>query len=160
MIEQLKRFRLFEEMTNDELGQIAGHCTVRKVEKGTALFASEDPAEFLFLVAKGGVDLCCRVSYKHAESDVSIDHISEGDALGWSALTPPFRYHLAACAAEDTELIQIDRHALDEICRGDPAIGYKLMKNTAAMIGRRVAALQETVRDLIQQGLKDKESST
>ena len=46
------------------------------------------------------------------------------------------------------------------ICVENTAVGYKLMDNVARIIGRRVSAMERTVRHLIQQSLKDKESIT
>jgi CRP/FNR family cyclic AMP-dependent transcriptional regulator len=160
MIEQLKEFTVFDGVKEKKLEKIAKICRVRKIEKGATVFSSGDPAERLFLTVKGALDLCSREAYKQVETDVCIEHVTKGEAFGWSALTPPFKYHLTARVVEDAELIEIDREDIERICEEDSDTGYTLMHNIAVIVGRRLASSQRIIRDLIQQDLKERETTT
>ena len=160
MIEVLREFRIFDGMEQKDLEQIAEFCKTREIAKGSTLFAIGDPAEFLFLLKKGSVELCCQVTFQNAVTDVCIEQITKGQAFGLSALTHPFKYHLTAHVVEDAGLIEIKPKEIRRICAENSAVGYKLMDNVARIIGRRVSAMERTVRHLIQQSLKDKESTT
>jgi glutaminase len=160
MRELLEKFSIFDGMGQEDLEQIAEVCGVRRIDKGSTLFTIGDAAEFLFLLKVGAVDLCCQVTYQNVKTDVCIEHISKGEAFGWSALTHPFKYHLTAHVMEDSELIAIEQNEIRTICEEHSDIGYKLMNNVARLIGRRVSAMERTVSQMIQQGLKEKESMT
>jgi signal-transduction protein with cAMP-binding, CBS, and nucleotidyltransferase domain len=158
MIELLKKFNLFEGMEDKELQEIAETCKVQKFKKGDQVFRAGDSAESLFLVHKGKVELRFKVSYLNVSTEISLDTVSEGEALGWSALTHPFRYTLAAFVAEDSELVQLKESDIKRICQDNSHLGYILMNNIAKIIGQRFSTIQRMLIQEIQQSLKKKES--
>lgn len=158
MIELLKKFKIFEGMAEGELQEIARTCRLRRFEKGAQVFRAGDPAESLFMVNKGTVELRFKVSYHNASTEISLEKLSEGDAFGWSALTHPFKYTLSAFAAEDSELVEMKESDVKRICKENPQVGYILLNNIARIIGQRFSAIQEMLIQEIQQDLKKKES--
>ena len=158
MIELLKKFDIFKGMDDDELQKIAEACKVEEFKKGAGVFKAQDPAESLFLVNKGKIELRFKVTYHSVSTEISLDKVSEGDAFGWSALTHPFRYTLSAFVAEDSELVQIKESDIKRICQDNNHLGYILMKNIAKVIGQRFSTIQGILIQEIQQSLKKKES--
>lgn len=158
MIELLKNFNIFKGMDDKELQKITEACEVKNFQKGACVFRAGDPAESLFLVNKGKIELRFKVSYHNISTEISLDKISEGEAFGWSTLTHPFRYTLSAFVAEDSEMVEIKESDLKRICQDNNHLGYILMNNLAKIIGQRFSTLQEILINEIQQSLKKKES--
>lgn len=158
MIELLKKFKIFDGMTEGELQEIAEACQVKKFQKGACVFKAQEPAESLFLVNKGKIELRFRVSYHNVSTEISLDKVSESEAFGWSALTHPFRYTLSAFVAEDSELVEIKESDIKRICQNNKHLGYILMNNIAKIIGQRFSTMQRILIQEIQQSLKKKES--
>lgn len=157
MLEQLKKFDIFSGMDENDLQKIAGICVVEKLPKGVQVFKTGDPAEYLFMVNKGKIELRFNISYHNMSTEISLDEVFEGNTFGWSALTHPFRYTLSAFTAEDSELVQIKESDIKKICQENNRLGYILMNNIAKIIGQRFSAIQGILIQEIQQSLKQKE---
>ena len=156
-MELLSKFPIFEGMEKEELQDIAKICKLKRFEKGSEVFKAGDLAESLFLVNKGKVELRFKVSYQNASTEISLDIVSPGEALGWSALTPPFKYTLSAFAVEETEVLEIKERDIKRICQEKSHLEYVLMNNLAKIIGQRFSALPGILIQEIQQNLKRKE---
>jgi signal-transduction protein with cAMP-binding, CBS, and nucleotidyltransferase domain len=158
MIELLKKFNVFEGMEDGELQEIAKACSLKQFSKGAQVFRAGDPAESLFLVNKGKVELRFKATYHSVSTEISLDKVSPGDAFGWSALTYPFKYTLSAYVAEDSELVELKESDIRGICRDNAHLGYTLMNNVAKIIGQRFSTIQAILIQEIQQDLKKRES--
>lgn len=157
MIELLKQARVFKEFTTQELQEIANICERITFKSGERIFEAESPAEYLYIVAKGGVELQFKVTHYHALKEVTLDRKLEGEAFGWSALTEPHHYTLSAMAMQDSELLRIKANDIKKLCAENNHLGYILMQNIAEIIGERFASVQKLLIDIIQQNLIEKE---
>ena len=158
MIHLLKKFNLFEGTGEKDLQEIAEICRLQQFKKGACVFKAGDPAESLFMVNKGKIELRFKVSYHNVSTEIALDRLSEGEAFGWSALTHPFRYTLSAFATEDSELVQMRESDIKRICEDNYHLGYILMQNIAKIIGQRFSTIQAVLIQEIQRDLKKKES--
>ncbi len=158
MVDLLKESRVFKEFTTQELGKIANICARIALKDGERIFEAESPAEYLYIVAEGAVELHFKVIYYHALKEMTLDRKFKGEAFGWSALTEPNIYTLSALAMQDSELLRIKANDIIKLCAENNHLGYILMKNIAEIVGERFASIQKILIDVIQQSLKDKES--
>ncbi|HMK22222.1 MAG TPA: cyclic nucleotide-binding domain-containing protein [Terriglobales bacterium] len=110
---------------------------------GTSLFQLGDPADRLFLVERGRIKLTLPMRVRGQEEDVFVEERGPGQAVGWSALIPPYRFTLAATAeTHDAELIALQRDALLKYFASNPAAGNKIALNLAIVIGHRLQMFQ------------------
>jgi CRP/FNR family transcriptional regulator, cyclic AMP receptor protein len=58
----------------------------------------------------------------------TVQTISAGDALGWSWLFPPYRWHFSARAIEPTEFVAFSASYPRQQAKEDPASGFELIK--------------------------------
>jgi len=113
------------------------------VPPGTSLFRLGDPADRLFLVERGRIKLTLPVSVRGREEDILVEERAPGQAVGWSALIPPYRFTLTATAAlQEAELVALPREALLEHFAGHPAAGHKIALNLAVVLGHRLHLFQ------------------
>jgi CRP-like cAMP-binding protein len=113
------------------------------VPAGTSLFRLGDPADRLFLVERGRIKLTLPMSVRGREEDVFVEESAPGQAVGWSALIPPYRFTLTATAAlYDAEVIALPREVLLKYFAGNPAAGYKIALNLAVVVGHRLHLFQ------------------
>ncbi|MFQ6113592.1 MAG: Crp/Fnr family transcriptional regulator [bacterium] len=157
MIELLKEARVFKECTSQELQEIAKICQRRAFKNGERIFEAESPAQNLYRVAEGAVELNFKVVHYHASKEMTLDRKFKGEAFGWSALTEPFIYTLSAIAVQDSVLLTIKANDIKKLCTENNHLGYVLMKNIAEIIGGRFASVQKILIDMIQQNLIEKE---
>ena len=158
MIELLKEARLFKECTDKELKDIADICHKITFRDGEYIFSADTPAEFLYIVQDGAIDLRFLVTHYAASREITMDRKFRAEAFGWSALTEPHVYTLSALAANDTELLRINEKDMMVLCKENSHLGYVLMKMTAEIIGERFDLVQKLLIDVIQKNLNEKEN--
>jgi CRP-like cAMP-binding protein len=69
---------------------------------------------------------------------VTVDFITRGESMGWSAVVEPYIYTLSARCLEDTKLISFDSEKLRDMMEEDNALGFKIMQSTAKVISSRL----------------------
>jgi CRP-like cAMP-binding protein len=157
MLELLKAAKIFVGCTTQELKDISNICQSISIKKGAQIFEAKSPADHLYIVANGGVELRFTVTHYFASQEITFDRKFKGEAFGWSALTEPNLYTLAAWAVKDSELLRLNAKDIKKLCSENYHLGYVLMKNVAEIIGERFDLVQKIVIDTIQQNLKEKE---
>ncbi|MFQ5628735.1 MAG: Crp/Fnr family transcriptional regulator [bacterium] len=153
----LKKARLFNGCTSQELADINNICQKTVFKKGETIFEAKSPAKNLYIVIEGVIDLRFEVTYLQSTEEITLDRKLTGEAFGWSALSKPHTYTLSAYAEKDAELFMIAAKDIKGLSENNNHLGYILMNNIAEIIAERFAAVQNIVIDIIQQNLRDKE---
>jgi signal-transduction protein with cAMP-binding, CBS, and nucleotidyltransferase domain len=136
-IQELKSFKLFDGLSDEDLNRLAAIAQQRSHEKGTICFQQGTPASELHLCRSGQVDIVVR-HFEAPTIRVKIDTLSEGQAFGWSALVAPYLYKASAICAKKTEEIYFRKEDLFKLFDQVPRVGYVFMKNLAAIISSRL----------------------
>jgi hypothetical protein len=71
---------------------------------------------------------------------VTIQTLGPGEALGWSWLFPPYRWHFSARSGAFTEAIALQARALREYAEENHDFGYELAKRVGQVILDRLQA--------------------
>ena len=107
-------------------------------------------ADRFFLILSGEVAIEATIP---AEGQVPLQHLGAGDALGWSWLFPPYRWHFTARAVEPTRVIAWDTARLRVEADANPRFGYALTtRMTQVLLQRLSAARQQVVEFYGSQG--------
>lgn len=106
------------------------------------LFGLGASAESIYVIRRGRVVLTLPMQVAGLEEEMLVEERGEGQAVGWSALIPPYRFTLRASALLDTEVLALRRRALLEHFEACPAIGYRVLSNLAAVMGQRLQLFQ------------------
>lgn len=157
MLSVLKDARAFRGCTPQELQDVAEICQRVALKNGERVFEAKKPADYLYLVAKGAIELKFTVTYYRASKEITIDRILETELFGWSALGESRVYTLSAVAVRDSDLLRMDAKDLQTLCAENHHLGYILMKNIAEITAERFDRVQRMLIDVIQKDLKEKE---
>lgn len=134
---------LLNGLTSVEASQVLELGTRIFVPRGTSLFQLGDPADRLFLVERGRIKLTLPMRLRGREEDIFVEERGPGQAVGWSALIPPYRFTLAAAAAvHDAEVTALPREALLHYFDANPIAGHKMAVNLAVVVGHRLQLFQ------------------
>ena len=134
---------LLNGLSSAECRQVLALGSKLIVPSGTALFQLGDQADRLFLVERGRIKLTLPMQVRGREEDIFVEERAPGQAVGWSALIPPYRFTLTATAAlHEAEVIALPREALLNYFAANPAAGYKIALNLAVLIGHRLQLSQ------------------
>jgi CRP-like cAMP-binding protein len=135
----LRETALFERASGTDLEHLAGAAHLVRFAPGEALFERGAPATDMFLLLQGRVGLAYGEPDEHDTTFLrSIGW--HGAPLGWSAMVPPYRYHLTAVATEPTDAVALSRDALEARCREAPEFGLVFLRQILQLIGYRLGA--------------------
>jgi len=137
--EMLRKTTHLSDLTLDALSKLASIAEERIVPRGTHVFSDMDPAERLFLVVRGEVNLCCEMG--SGELRV-MDSVADGELFAWSALVEPYRYTSTAVAASDTVLVAFDATKLREMCEVDVDLGSQLLNKVVQLLSNRLESVR------------------
>jgi len=130
-------------LSSAEAEQVLGLGTRMIVPSGTSLFQLGDPADRLFLVERGRIRLTLPMRVRGQDQDVFVEERGPGQAVGWSALIPPYRFTLTATAVvHDAGVITLPREALLKYFSANPAAGHRIALNLAVIVGHRLQLFQ------------------
>ena len=140
--ELLRRYPFFGPLSATQLKSIAMIADEDTIEQGQVLFEECQPADALYLLIDGSIDL----SYKSEEEYhpkktkvFSVGEINPEEVFGISALIEPYEYNATANASQDSRVVKIDGGQLRELIRNDNQLGYMMMHQIAKTAMERLA---------------------
>jgi len=137
---RLKAFEFFRGFGNEQLEQLAVLATEEIYDAGAQVHRSGDTARALFMIEEGKVVLIMdsRRSPHKPPMQVTVDVVTKGDSMGWSAVVEPYAYTLGALCIDRTKIIAIDAAGIRKLMEEDKALGYQVMKAAARVISHRL----------------------
>ncbi len=141
--ELLRRYPFFGTLTDAQLRQIAMISDEETHDKGKILLKEKAPADDLYLLIKGSVDLLFTVEEEYhpdRRKEFPVGEINHGEIFGISALIEPHRYTSTVRAASPVEVIHINGRALREQCTADPSLSCHLYAQVAMLALERLDA--------------------
>ena len=110
-----------------------GECATGVAHFATdqTIFHAGGIARLLYLIRSG--DVALEVPAPGGGTRI-VGTLHGGDALGWSWLFPPYRWHFDARAVDEVRAIAFDGACLRGKCADDTRLGYELMQRFAAVM--------------------------
>lgn len=127
-------------MSADSLATLAACAMPMTFEAGQMIFREGEIANRFYLILDGQVQLEAEAADRPG---VPVDCAGAGDVLGWSWLFPPYTWNFTARAVTPVKAIFFYGTWLRDQCEAEPALGYELMKRTAAVLIRRLQATRQ-----------------
>ena len=128
---RLAELPLFFGISDDELGPLVGRLAARDLGAGETLFEAGSPADHLFFLMSGQVDLLESGSVK-----VSVRAVAPIGELG--AMTTGVTRNTTAVAAEPSQVLAIARMDLLEVIHTEPAFGVRLQQNLLDIVSDKI----------------------
>ena len=134
--EALSRHPFFSDLTAERLDRLAACARLREIAAGEILFHQGGDADRFFVLTRGSV----RVESRTNGRARVLQTLHEGDVLGWSWLTPPFRWAFDARAAAPIQVVEVAVGPLREAFAAAGAFGYAIVGRFAGVMGQRLRA--------------------
>jgi len=143
-LEGLKCCKIFGELNERELEEVAKLATVEKRGAGSRVIAERGKASMLYLVKEGKVAI--RMTSRDGH-EVTIDELGPGELFGWSAVLDHPMFTAAVWTLEDSTFILFDGQQLRRLFEVNNHIGYRVMKSIADVISSRLENLRARLVD-------------
>ncbi len=136
---------IFKGLDQAHLELIAGCGRNAGLEAGQYLFRERGRADTFYLVRRGRVLLETFVPGRGA---LTIETLDEGEAIGWSWLFPPYRWHYDARALDLVRVVAFDGACLRGKCEDDRAFGYELLHRFSPVMLEQLQATRLQLLDV------------
>ncbi len=133
--EFIREHSLFQGMTPAQVNFIADCGQLKRFSAGDFLTRENDPADYCYLLIEGRAVI---ETHQHNQPPAPLLTLSANDIVGWSWLTPPYRYQFDARALTDLHTVQLNGRCIREKCEADPALGYEMLKRLASVMISRI----------------------
>jgi CRP-like cAMP-binding protein len=147
-VDQLKHFKIFKGLNEREVEIIAGIAREETYEARKRIFEEKALANDLYLALDGQVEIKIRGD---GDKYVIIDRIEGGDIFGWSAVVEPRTFTAAAWTTKKTNIIILGGEELGDIFEKNTHIGYRVVREIAAVISRRLKAMEKKFVETMRQ---------
>ena len=147
-VDLLRESEFFNGFSDADLEGLAGEVAHRTFRKGDRIVQEGLPANRLYILVSGTIELSFLVPVAAGEVDplvveapgsVVIHTVNEPGALiGWSAMVEPYVCRATAMALETTRMIAFDRLAIEEYCERRPEFGLRFMRRVLRSLGERL----------------------
>lgn len=132
--EVLRRFPFFGSIEPEYLRQIAMFSEEFSVAKDATLFVEGAPADSLYVLVTGSVDLFFSVSEETRPDDHKeyyTSSINPGEVFAISALIEPHTYAATGRTSAPSAVLRVDAIALRQLLDEQPRLGYRMMSQIA-----------------------------
>ena len=127
----------FTGMKQRHLQILVGCARNVRFESEDVIFREGEQANMFYLIRTGKVALQL---FADRRGPLTVLTLNEGDILGWSWVSPPYRWKFTARALETTRAISVDGKCLLEKVEKDQALGYELLKRFVRIVEERLRA--------------------
>ena len=136
----LKEFAFFKDFSSDQLKKLSSVATKESHMAGEHMYQKGDAARSLFLIKEGKVVMFMEsyVGPGKPPMPVTVDIITKGESMGWSAVVEPYVYTLGAHCIDNTDFIAFDSIKLRKLMEKDAALGFRIMQAVAKVISTRL----------------------
>ncbi|HEX7320002.1 MAG TPA: cyclic nucleotide-binding domain-containing protein [bacterium] len=145
----LKEHPFFKGIKPPFLKLIAGCAVNVRFGKGKYLFHEGTKAKRFYIIRSGTValEIC-----GHGKMCITVQHLGEGEVLGWSWLFPPYRWTATARVIMPASAIALDGECLRKKCEKNHDLGYELMKRFVQIVNQRLAHSRMQLIDMYGTG--------
>ncbi|MBI3393940.1 MAG: cyclic nucleotide-binding domain-containing protein [Nitrospirae bacterium] len=141
-IELLKKIRLFDGLTDDELRQVRRICQEENAPKETVIFQEGSFGDKCHIVLNGEV----RISkFIPGVGEEALAVLKPGDYFGEMALIDDFPRSAHAIANTDVELLTISKSEMDELLFFNKEIAYKMLWTFCRTLSARLRETNEKI---------------
>lgn len=140
--EDLKRFALLEELSDEERELLDEHLEVEELAEGRVLFEEGVEAEGLFLVLEGEVAL-------ESQEQGRLAQLGPGAALGGLSLISARRREVTALAVTACSVAHLERGSFRRLVDDAPRLGCRvleaLLRETTTQLREALPALRQAL---------------
>jgi len=139
-VDLLKQFEFFKGFSEEQINKLANIAVEESYKAGFLMWKKGDPASTFYILKEGKIVMVMEayMGPQRPPMQVTVDVVTKGDAMGWSAVVEPHQYVLGARCIDDSKAIAFDAEKLRELLNKDSLLGVKFMHAVAKVIAARL----------------------
>jgi CRP-like cAMP-binding protein len=148
----VNRTAIFKEVDENEMNLLRPLFEPFACQAGTVILQQGAPAEFLYLVLSGTVEM----SFKPYDGNpITVTHVKKDGLFGWSAVIGSEKYTSSAIAIEDVKAFRVHGSDLRRFCAEHPEAGRDILERLAEGVVSRWKDAHKQIKSLLVQGITE-----
>ncbi len=147
----LQDFAFFADLDEAELRSLAAIASEIWFQRGDFICREGDPAERLYLLLDGWVDIQVNVNAQARRRELLATQTA-GDIFGWSAVVQPYIYTTSVVCASPVQVVSFKGTDLLALFEADRRLGSTLMTKICQIIASRLRATRQQMISLFVLG--------
>ncbi|MFH2060930.1 MAG: cyclic nucleotide-binding domain-containing protein [Pseudomonadota bacterium] len=132
----INEMNFFEGIDDKVIQQIEDNCTEKTFDKGDAIFEKGNPADFLYFLDTGQVDLFIK------DKKLCICTLNApGEVFGWSSIIENGVYTSSSICKTKTSVLRIPREAIKEIFNLHPNAAVTFYQRIGSVFSKRLTTV-------------------
>ena len=156
----LKGVDIFAGLTNENLEEIAKHCTQFTFRAGEYAAVQGKTTDELMIVNGGKVAIEMWIEVPRHSYSLTVTTLTKGRVSAWSALVPPHVLTASVKCLENTPMIAIQDTDLQRILKTNPIVEATVMRNLAGIVSSRLrdsrTQLTRLCAEVLKEGIRHK----
>ncbi len=148
----MKPVVIFKELNEEQMDLLEPLFEPFSCSAGTVIFKQGTPADYLYFVLSGKVEVSFR---PYDGNPITVSHIEQGGLFGWSAVVGSEKYTSSTIAIEDVETVRLHGSDLRRLCVEHPEAGQDILERLAKGVSFRWNNAYEQVKSILHQGMHD-----
>lgn len=142
----LREVDIFSQLTDPELDVLCGIAQEVKFARGATVFKEKEPANALFVVREGAIDLV------RGDARGRLARLERGQIFGELALLEdrPRSAGAVASVTPETVLLSIARTDLEAAFHAHPALAAKVLRGMVKRTAQRLRAADDAIQTLMR----------
>jgi CRP/FNR family transcriptional regulator len=149
----MDQIAIFEGLDAEELKLLQPLFERFSCPAGTVIFQQGTPADFLYLLINGKVEVTFQ---PYDGGAITISHVNQDGLFGWSAVVGSDTYTSSATASENVEAFRIRGSELRRFCLEHPEAGQNILDSLANGVSLRWTDAHRQVQSILLQGMTEK----
>ena len=138
----LRQSDIFLGLNPNILKAVMAVGTHHALPSGEFVYHREDPADFLYILMEGAVEL------RLGDEGTAVFTIGNlGEVFGWSSLVGRDRHTVSAVCRQPTALLKMDKRRLIALFEEDPESGFIFYRQLARALGNRLLQIYDSVAE-------------
>lgn len=144
VVDMLGQLHLLDDLTGQELEQLARHMTVLQVGPGYVLFEEGGHNEAMWFLVEGRVEI---IKQTPGAKECHLTTVTPGKSIGEMSIVDGQPYSATGRTLTNSLLLQITKDGFEQVCELTPRLGNKLLLRLARLMSMR---LRQTSGALVQ----------
>ncbi|AMV72278.1 hypothetical protein JCM30471_07640 [Desulfuromonas carbonis] len=152
-LDSLKSCFIFKEMSDAEIHLLAELFVEKRLSEGMTVFVEHMPGESLYLIQAGTI----RISKMISEGDEkTLVILGPDDVFGEMAILDGAPRSATARVIEEARLLSLRKSDFETLCKKNPSLGLRLMRNIVRVFSQRTRENHEDYRLMLLWSLAEK----
>ena len=149
--DSLQATSIFSDLDPSEIHRIAELCQERTYQASDIIFVEHTEGNELFIILEGEVSI--RLELASDDEDMPLLTLGKGDVFGELSVVDDSPRSATARCLSDASVLVLKKEDFDRLIDSDHDLGFKVMRNVAKLVSRRVRATNQKILDNVSWGM-------